>query len=369
MLVKSYVADSVAGALKLVRSELGGDAVILKTRKIDSTFRNAAGGRVEVTACVDQSQPSSAPAPSAPVIEKAPARPMAGADFHSEVIAQKLDFLIDVFQSPMRKHTFDGVIGQLFTNLLQADVPENMAYDLADKLSDRFDEKEDYQAVTAAAARMLVDQLPRKRQEELFKPGQRIILVGPPGSGKTSLMGRLAGYLISEKKLTVCLSSLDQVKVSAPEELQTYAEILNVDHFEMPREIDHSMLDSRGRDKVTLIDMPAMNPRHREPVRMNTEKLARIKPHRVVGVFPALYRASDLLDIIRAFRPLKLTDLAFTMIDQTGRLGGMIAMSIQTGLPITILGTGQRAGDIDLAPDLQKIIELFLGVEEGRSHE
>jgi flagellar biosynthesis protein FlhF len=369
MIVKSFIADSVAGALKLVRSELGGDAVILKTRKVDTAYRNTAGGRVEVTACVDQSQPSSAPTPVAPVNDTVPTQPIAKADFPSEVIAQKLDFLIDVFQSPVRKNTFDGVIGQLFTNLLRADVPENMAYDLAGKLSDRFGKEDDYQAVNAGAARMLIDQLPRKRQEELFKPGQRIILVGPPGSGKTSLMGRLAGHLISEKKLTVCLSSLDQVKVSAPEELQTYAEILNVDHFEMPREIDQSMLDSRGQDKVTLIDMPAMNPRHRDPVRMYTEKLARIKPHRVVGVFPALYRSSDLLDIIRAFKPLKLTDLAFTMIDQTGRLGGIIAMSIQTGLPITILGTGQRAGDIDLSPDLQKIIELFLGLEEGQTHE
>jgi hypothetical protein len=47
----------------------------------------------------------------------------------------------------------------------------------------------------------------------------------------------------------------------------------------------------------------------------------------------------------------------------------MIAMSIQTGLPITILSVGQRAGDIDLAPDLSKIIRTFLGLEEEESHE
>jgi len=359
MIVKSFIADSVAGALRKVRSELGGDAVILKTRKIDPERQEAVGGQVEVTACVDQSQPAAAPDK---IEEKAPSFPATA--IPSEAIAQKLDFLIDVFQSPVRKDTFSGVIGRLFRALLRADVPESMAYDLADKLSTRFDQDEDYHEVVQAAAAMLIEQLPRKHAGDLFKAGQRIVLVGPPGAGKTSLMGRLANHLVSANDISVCLTSLDQAKVSAQGELQTYAELLDVAHFEMPHEIDPALLDRQGRDKVTLIDMPAMNPRHRQPIKIYTEKLAQIKPHRVIGVFPALYRAADLLDIIRAFRPLKLTDLAFTMTDQTASLGGMIAMSIQTGLPITILGIGQRAGDVDLAPDHEKIIRTFLGLEE-----
>ncbi len=367
MIVKSFIADSVAGALKMVRSELGGDAVILKTRKVDPIRQKVVGGRVEVTACIDQ-----APTPTAPRKSEEKVKPSVSttaADIPSEIIAQKLDFLIDVFQAPVRKDIFSGVIGRLFMSLLRADVPENMAYDLANKLAGRFGEDHDYEEVIAAAAEILIEQLPQKQEAELFQAGQKIVLVGPPGAGKTSLMGRLAGHMITQSKIPVVLTSLDEVKVSAHEELQTYADILDVDHYRMPHEIDGSLLDSQGLNKVTLIDMPAMNPRHRVPIKIYTEKLARIKPHRVVGVFPALYRAADLFDIIRAFKPLKLTDLAFTMTDQTSRLGGMIAMSIQTGLPITILGVGQRAGDIDLAPDLSKIIRTFLGLEEEESHE
>jgi flagellar biosynthesis protein FlhF len=367
MIVKSFIAESVAGALKMVRSELGGDAVILKTRKIDSIRQKTVGGRVEVTACIDQS-----PAPAVKAIPEPKAVPQpttASVGIPSEAIAQKLDFLIDVCQSPVRKDTFSGVIGRLFMALLRADVPESMAYELAEKMSGRFDNDDDYTAVISCAGDSLIDQLPRKKSSDLFIPGHKIVLVGPPGAGKTSLMGRLAGHLISTRKIPVCLTSLDQVKVSAPEELQTYAEILDVDHFQMPHEVDGSLLEKQGRDKVTLIDMPAMNPRHRTPIKIYTEKLARIKPHRVIGVFPALYRSADLFDIIRAFKPMKLTDLAFTMTDQTCRLGGMIAMSIQTGLPITIVGTGQRAGDMSLTPDLRTIIKTFLGLEEESTDE
>jgi flagellar biosynthesis protein FlhF len=367
MIVKSFIADSVAAALKAARSELGGDAVILKTRKVDPDRRKVVGGKIEITACIDQSQPPELTTRPTEKIKMEP--PVARTEIPAEAIARKLDFLIDVFQSPIRRNTFTGVIGRLFMTLLRIDVPENMAYDLAEKLAERFDDEADYHAVIMSAAEYLIQQLPEKKHREAVRPGQRIVLVGPPGAGKTSLLGRLAGHLIAVEKIPVCLTSLDQVKVSAHEEIRTYADILEVDHFEMPHEVDGAILDRMGKDKVVLIDMPAINPRHRKPLKIYTEKLARIKPHRVIGVFPALYRAADLFDIIRAFRPLKLTDMAFTMTDQTRRLGGMIAMSIQTGLPISITGTGQRAGDIDLKPDLQQIIRSTLGLEEEPDYE
>ncbi len=64
MIVKSFIADTVAGALKQARNELGGDAVILKTRKLDGVHPSAGGGRVEVTACVDKAAAAPTPAPT-----------------------------------------------------------------------------------------------------------------------------------------------------------------------------------------------------------------------------------------------------------------------------------------------------------------
>ncbi len=54
MIVKSFISDTVAGALKRARTELGGDAVILKTRRLEGVSPASAGGKVEVTACVDR---------------------------------------------------------------------------------------------------------------------------------------------------------------------------------------------------------------------------------------------------------------------------------------------------------------------------
>jgi flagellar biosynthesis protein FlhF len=48
MRIKSYTAESVAEALKLVRTEMGRDAILLRTRE----FLNSSGSeKIEVTAC------------------------------------------------------------------------------------------------------------------------------------------------------------------------------------------------------------------------------------------------------------------------------------------------------------------------------
>lgn len=370
MIVKSFVADTVAGALKMARSELGGDAIIMKTRKINEMQQATVGGRVEVTACVDRS-PAVQPNSVLAAVRDVKSEPMVRVKesvVPTGEITQKLDFLIDIFQTPARRNSFPGQIGRLFAALLHADIPETIAYEISDKLSGRYKGDDDYDLIAASAVDMLLEQMPKKRESYGFKKGQKIALVGPAGGGKTLLMGRLTAHLLRNDKLPICLTSLDQVKISAPEELQSYAEILDVDHFEMPRQVDCSLIDKQGQNRVTFIDTPALNARERDEIDVYAEKLARIKPNRIIGVFPATFRTSDLLDMLRSYRPLKLTELAVTMTDQTCRLGGIVALSIQSGLPVTVLGTGRRVDGIELDPDYKKIIQLFLGVEEGKDN-
>ena len=51
MIIKSFVAESASAALKMVREEMGGDAIVLKTRQVfDRTNRP----RVELTACIEK---------------------------------------------------------------------------------------------------------------------------------------------------------------------------------------------------------------------------------------------------------------------------------------------------------------------------
>jgi flagellar biosynthesis protein FlhF len=364
MIVKSFTADTVAGALKLVRTELGGEAVILKTRRLDAVPKGAP--RVEVTACVNRT-PAAVASTAVPTKEPAPTQPVSALHIPAESIVHKLDFLIDILQMPVRKEAFAGNLGRIFAALLKADLPESMAYDLVERLADRISTDDDYSRILTLTEETLFNQLAKCGGAKAFHLGQRIAFVGAPGSGKTSLIGRLAGRLITEKKLTVCLASLSQTKVSAPEELQSYAELLDVDQVQMPRQPDQTLLDRQGVDKIILIDTPAVHVPESDVIKAAGEQLARLHPDRIVGVFPATMRSADLFDYFRAFKPFKLTELAFTMTDLTRRLGGVVALAIQSGLPVTLLGNGHKAGSVDLTPDYRLLVRAICG--EENSHE
>lgn len=396
MIVKSFTADTVAGALKKARTELGGDAVILKTRRLDGVHPSAVSGKVEVTACVDRPAPPQNP-PTAvlgPTVHPAPKpvetnrlaavlaspkpavpdRPVAASEptpepntdrFPAEEIVQKLDFLIDVVQTPIRRTAFPGNIGRLFASLLQADFPEAVAYEITNKIADRFQPGDSYRDIARSAADVLCRQFPNPAGVRPFDAGQKVVVLGPAGSGKTSLIGRLAGIFLRTRRLPVVLTSFDQVKVAATDELTAYADILDVDHFAMPRRADRSLIDRQGKDKIVLLDTPALNPRDRDEIAAFGDILEAIAPDRIIGVFSAAVRGSDLLDTLRAYRPLGITDLAATMTDQTGRFGGIIALSVHSGLPLTILGTGRGASAVSLNPNCRQLVQQCLGAGEG----
>lgn len=363
MIVKSFTADTVAGALKLVRSELGGDAVILKTRRLDPASRTGTP-RVEVTACVDRQatatiQPVTITAP-APVVETT------AAHFPAKAITAKLDFLIDILQVPARKDLYPGNIGRMFASLLQADLPERMAVALADEIAGRFEPNESFEKITAAATDALYRRVQDSSLAEPITVGQKILFVGPPGSGKTSLLARLAAHLLTEKKLPVCLTSMIQPKVSAPEELQSYADLLDVERLDLARQTDRSQ---SGIDKVMLIDSPALPTTDKKSLAAFGEHISRIQPNRVIGVFSALTRSSDLLDYFRACVDLGITDLAFTMTDLTMRLGGIVGLALQAKRPIVMLGSGTKPNALTLRPDLRRMVASLFESREGKDHD
>ncbi|MFH1701046.1 MAG: hypothetical protein ABIE07_10710 [Candidatus Zixiibacteriota bacterium] len=372
MIVKSFAADTVAGALKKVRNELGGDAVILRTRKINSDRQTQTGGRVEVTACIDRVvTPGNSPESKSVSVRKpvydipATSVKKSNPPFPAEIIARKLDFLMDLFQTPIRRQSYSRNFSRIFSAMIDADIPEYYACQLTDQLKDKMPESSEFDDLRSMAIDFICGNLPARKSTRQFQIGDRIVFVGPSGSGKTSTMGRLAGHLIAIEKLPVNLTSLDQVKVSAPEEFHIYADVLDVDYFDMPRHVDQGLLDSQGKDKITIIDTPALNRYDAQSIALYAEKLARIRADRVVGVFPAWFRASDLQECLSAYRPLGLTELAVTMTDQTHRLGGILTASIQTGLPIAMIGAGTKAGRFSPQPDYRSLVQTLFARGEG----
>ena len=54
MVIKSFLGETVASALKQIRSELGPKAVVLKTRSLNANDSGIGRRMVEITACLER---------------------------------------------------------------------------------------------------------------------------------------------------------------------------------------------------------------------------------------------------------------------------------------------------------------------------
>ena len=202
MIVKSFSSDTVAGALKKARTELGGDAVILKTRRLEALQAAATGDKVEVTACIDSAAvvvPKSSFHPTEPgkllAREELPTPPkvmpkakpnqdpvksdaikkeavqavpeslisspkMMPGTVPTSAITEKLDFLLDILQVPARHNTFPNSFGRLFATLLNCDFPEYIAYDLTEQVMNSMAIDERYRPVAEVASDLIRSRMP-----------------------------------------------------------------------------------------------------------------------------------------------------------------------------------------------------------------
>ena len=388
MVIRSYTADSVASALKQVRTDMGGDAVVLKTRVVDSA---GLGKMYEVTACLDkptveqanQVLASKAAAESvavaevtAPVLEEimddvAPVDepittppPVAPIDANRlkalDTIEAKLDQLLNADQvNRIGQQFVPQPVAQAISAMQRADIPERCIAEIFDGLKDtQSDPSIDTESIRQALIRSLNASIDLDFD---LKPGDRVLVAGPAGSGKTSLIGRLAAWLMFEKKTTVKLISLDNVKVGAIDEIASYADLLGVDEINTSDNLKVETA-TQDDDKVVLIDTCAL-PFDPEQLSELKEQVESLKPTHRLGVFSTLTRSSDIENFAGRMAWLEPTHLVFTMIDLTNSVGSLLAGTAAMDTRVAMITNSPSGADSFHTPNAEALADAILGRE------
>ncbi len=378
MMIKSFAAETAAAALKLVRREMGGDAIVLKTRQL-AEDRN--GARVEITACLEKASAyqsseilsnrleaetfsgdtKTLPAPdtdaepiNAAFIERSRTTP----DIYSRLdnMERKLDRLITAGQ-PAAQQGEPIVFDTIRDNLEDADLSDDLITSIIGAAAVHPSAATDPQT---AVHELLVPRLAELMEPSLmFVPGDRVVFVGPAGAGKSTVMGKVAAQLTVQAKTKVTLATLDNCKMAATDEVRRYAEVLNaslVDAFEF--EPDTKVIS----EAVTLIDTPAL-PARQDALDQLKEAIDAINPTCRVAVFSSLMRTNDALAIAESMQTLMPTHLAVTMTDLTDRLGTAVSISNATGWKIAMIGDAPGGIGHIRQPDPDRTARLLLKTE------
>jgi len=392
MIIKSFTAETASAAMKLVRKDMGGDAIVLKTKQVTDR-RNRR--QVEITACIEAPtvaqassllvatgvapvettvnrlprditepmpelptepepivpEPQPIPKPTIELVAPAPAV-MPVNDERFDALEAKLDRLADLMRRYAPADEAEQRLEPVREVLRKADLSEEFINEFTDRYAAEL--KADNPLDNARLC--LVTELAHLMVPDLkIKPGDRLLFVGPAGAGKSSVMGKLATQLVTRDKRKVALAGLEFHKVGAYEELTGYADLLNVD-------VASASEPASGRKVITLIDAPAMpsDPNAREAF-VNSARAARAS-HCFV-VVSALTRSTDMLAFAQQLKAVGPTHIIGTMLDLTDRYGSLVTAAKALDAKIALISDRKGAAGRVKAPDPAALAAAITGTE------
>ena len=191
--------------------------------------------------------------------------------------------------------------------------------------------------------------------------------VGPPGAGKTSAICKLAVQLGVGADRPVRLVSLDQCRLGAPEQLETFAGLLNApftlaeDCREGVEAIRRAIASAGGvRPPLILIDTPGYGPADWKQARALASAfgdLPCLDIHMVVAATSSAGHLRRTLDAFRIFRPHKLL---ITKLDECAEAGAIVGETLRFRLPVSFFSTGQRIPEDIAAANPERLVQQLL---------
>jgi flagellar biosynthesis protein FlhF len=170
-----------------------------------------------------------------------------------------------------------------------------------------------------------------------------LLLIGPPGAGKTLTVAKLATRLVMAGQAPMVITA-DGKRAGATEELAAFTKLLGISLTVASHPVTLGRaLTHRQRDAPVLIDTPGCNAF--DPAQLQeVVTLAATVSATMVVVLPASKNAADAGDLARAYVAAGARLLISTRLDLARRLGGIVTAA-HAGLALTEGGVGPGAAD------------------------
>ena len=180
-------------------------------------------------------------------------------------------------------------------------------------------------------------------------PPAVILMAGLQGAGKTTSSGKLAKWLMEQKKKKVLLVSCDIYRPAAIHQLELLAKQTGADFFpvqtgQQPGEIATAALDfaRRHHHDVMIMDTAGRLAIDEAMMREIGELNTSLKPIEILFVVDAM-QGQDAVNTAKAFAEvLPLTGIILTKLDGDSRGGAALSVRHITGKPIKFAGVGEK---------------------------
>jgi flagellar biosynthesis protein FlhF len=340
MQVHTFIAESANEAVERIRAELGPAAVVLSVRKLPRTGleRFTKQQQIEVLAGIEESVPA----------KKAATPPDALSELREE-IRQLRKQVLSRSEAPAQSHlpepqkTADRkptgiahILNQTgllptFTEQILQELPATDSLTMGEQI--------------AGASEVLRS---RWREAVCDSAASVHVFVGVPGSGKSTVLCKMLAQTSLVESQPATVYQLDSHVANPSPQPSVYSEIVGA---EFERVLP---LNFERREETVFVDLPGVALGNETALAKLRQIVAEFGVPEVHLVLNAAYEATHLLEQVRFFSSLGITDLIVTHLDEESRWGKLWNVVLGTNYSVRALCDGQNVpGDLHPAsPDL-----------------
>ncbi|WP_308116439.1 signal recognition particle-docking protein FtsY [Falsiroseomonas oryziterrae] len=272
--------------------------------------------------------------------------------------------LTDAITTVFRKRRLDDeALEELEETLIAADLGLSAAQRIVEGFrKTRFGKEVTDEEVKAALADSIAEILAPVAQPLAIEPARAphvVLVVGVNGTGKTTTIAKL-GQQYRRQGLKVMFAAGDTFRAAAVEQLQIWgdrtgcpvvapakmgADAAGLAHDALARAkaegMDVLLIDTAGR----LHNKAALMEELRKVVRV-IRRLDETAPHSVLLTLDAT-TGQNALSQVKVFRDMvEVSGLAVTKLDGSAKGGVVVALAQEFGLPVHVVGVGEKADDL-----------------------
>ncbi len=254
------------------------------------------------------------------------------------------------------RRTVKNYTKEIQKTLLSADVQIEQVFELSKRIEER--------GLLEKPAGMLSrrENLIRITYEELvnligtgesinIQDGQKILLVGTQGSGKTTTVAKLGRYF-KKRGLHPKLICADTFRPAAYEQLRYLSEEIDLPFYGNPGEKDAIKIIKEGikefkNDGLILIDSEGRHKLDKELMGDINKIYSEIKPETVFLILDGTMGQQAGKEAEAFKNSSRIDGIILTKLDGTAKGGGAISACAKTGSGVNFIGTGEHIRDFE----------------------
>ena len=246
---------------------------------------------------------------------------------------------------------------EAYAELIAQEFSRDLAGRIIASLESSLDEIErrDPRVVRRAMLAEIADLVPTEESIETVVPRdgrpRTIAFVGPTGVGKTTTLAKIAATLTLRDGLKVGMVTADTYRISAVDQLRTYADIL-----EVPLQVagdSNSMREALARCEgldAILIDTPGRSQNDTDSLAELRAIMDAARPHETHLVLSGTAAERVLIREAEAFSALGPDRVVLTKLDEAVAFGMLVSVVRRIGRRISWVTTGQEVpSDVERA--------------------